>query len=537
MSNLLILSAAYVEPELEAEFGRIPPAFLPLGNRRLFVHQISAMRARAGRVYLSIPEDFELHSADLHKLDDEDIRLVRVPQGLTLGQSLIYTINVTATAGQRLSLLFGDTLIRGVEADVGDLATIVHDLPDLYRWGEVADHGGRLIPLPAKPPPIQGSPLPRSAFLTGFFEVIDTAGLVQSITRCNGDFLAGLGDYASVRTMRLVEADCWYDFGHAATYHRSRRHVSTARHFNRVVANRRAVWKSSSNTKKIEAEANWFEALPAPMRIHTPAYLGRAGGDRAQYGLEYLNLPTLADLYVFGRLPRRTWDSIFVACDEFLSSCASHPAPADVIARYAEDRSLFHNKTLDRLEEHARTAGIPLDKPCRYGGRPLPSLERIVHISAAGIPTASPFGATLVHGDFCFSNAFYDMRSGILRVIDPRGMDATGNPSVYGDLRYDFGKLHHSAVGQYDHIIAGHYQLRQEAALDLTLELPDGETTSDVAAAYLGRSFAGVTPADAAAPAISVLLFLSMLPLHTEDPQRQAALLGNAMRLFLSFDR
>ena len=42
-SLLLISSAAYVEPELEAEFGRLPPAFLPLGNRRLFVHQRMAL--------------------------------------------------------------------------------------------------------------------------------------------------------------------------------------------------------------------------------------------------------------------------------------------------------------------------------------------------------------------------------------------------------------------------------------------------------------------------------------------------------------
>jgi hypothetical protein len=33
------------------------------------------------------------------------------------------------------------------------------------------------------------------------------------------------------------------------------------------------------------------------------------------------------------------------------------------------------------------------------------------------------------------------------------------------------------------------------------------------------------------------LLFLSMLPLHEDDPGRQAALLANAMRLFLDLDK
>lgn len=35
MALKLITSAAYVDPELAAEFGRLPPAFLPVGHGRL----------------------------------------------------------------------------------------------------------------------------------------------------------------------------------------------------------------------------------------------------------------------------------------------------------------------------------------------------------------------------------------------------------------------------------------------------------------------------------------------------------------------
>ena len=34
------MSGAFVGQELESEFGKIPPSFLPLGNKRLFQHQI-----------------------------------------------------------------------------------------------------------------------------------------------------------------------------------------------------------------------------------------------------------------------------------------------------------------------------------------------------------------------------------------------------------------------------------------------------------------------------------------------------------------
>ncbi len=41
---ILINSAAYVNDDLRAEFGLLPPCFLPLGNRRLYHHQIESLR-------------------------------------------------------------------------------------------------------------------------------------------------------------------------------------------------------------------------------------------------------------------------------------------------------------------------------------------------------------------------------------------------------------------------------------------------------------------------------------------------------------
>ena len=74
--TFLITSAAYVEPELVAEFGRLPPAFLPLGNRRLFVHQHAAIAAHASRVLLTIPEGFRPEDVDEQQLQ----ALARQPQ-------------------------------------------------------------------------------------------------------------------------------------------------------------------------------------------------------------------------------------------------------------------------------------------------------------------------------------------------------------------------------------------------------------------------------------------------------------------------
>lgn len=526
---VLISSAAYVEPELEAEFGRIPPAFLPLGNRRLFVHQRSVLGDDAVRVLLSLPDDFVPEPMDLELLSRLNIETVAVPTGLSLGQSIVYVINMTAIAGTPLSLLHGDTLIRGLDLDQQDVVSIAKDVPPGYRWGYVQATDGRLdVSTPESRPDT-------AVALSGFFAFSDTARLVQSITRKSGRFLDGLADYSTAHPVGTIAAPQWFDFGHINTYHQSRRAVTTQRAFNSLVANRRDIWKSGTNPTKIEAEARWFEALPPAMRVYTPAYLGMRKEDASlSYGVEYLHLPTLSDLLVFGRLPQRAWENIFGSCAEFLGVCAAHANPAHAAT---SSRMLYGDKTLSRLSQFARQSGISLSAPCRFDGVWLPSLESMATLAAAAIPEVPDDSQTLVHGDFCFSNILYDFRADGIRVIDPRGLDANDDFSVFGDIRYDIGKLYHSAIGKYDFIMAGYYSLTQHGPLDVTLALPDDASTRGLAEAFSKQSFASHHADDAATHAICVLLFLSMLPLHADDPQRQGALLANAMRLFLDLHK
>jgi hypothetical protein len=527
----LIASAAYVEPELAAEFGRLPPAFLPLGNRRLFEHQRAALGDTPGRLLLSLPEDFSPEPSDLRRLAELRIEVLTVPPGLTLGQSLVYVINVTATSGAGLSVLHGDTLLQGFDLAATDTVSVASDVPPGYHWGFVRQQEGHLEPWSGACE--AEADADGAVALTGYFCFADAALLVQSVTRAGGAFVPGLARYATVRPLRTATAAQWFDFGHASTYHASRQAVTTEREFNKLVARRRSITKSGTNPRKIEAEARWFEGLPPPLRVFTPAYLGTPrSADAASYALEYLHLPTLADLFVFGRLSRRAWDQILAACDEFLGACAEHHAATGD----PPSAGLYLNKTLRRLERFAATAAVSLSAPCRFGGAWLPALEQMAHLAAAAIPDAGPGPHTLVHGDFCFSNIMYDFRAQRVRVIDPRGLDGEEQFSCFGDIRYDIGKLHHSAVGQYDFILAGAFELAQSGPLDFSLTLPDNASTRGVRDAFLGRAFAGLRSETAGAHPISVLLFLSMLPLHADDPLRQRALLANAMRLFLELD-
>jgi hypothetical protein len=110
-------------------------------------------------------------------------------------------------------------------------------------------------------------------------------------------------------------------------------------------------------------------------------------------------------------------------------------------------------------------------------------------------------------------------------------MTLAGDPTIMGDPRYDLAKLSHSIIGGYDHIIAGRASL-EDNGYDLTLSLGLSPQTLAVQALFKTMRFGELSPNDAAIQAITILLFLSMLPLHADRPDRQRLFLANALRLF-----
>jgi hypothetical protein len=138
-----------------------------------------------------------------------------------------------------------------------------------------------------------------------------------------------------------------------------------------------------------------------------------------------------------------------------------------------------------------------------------------------------------IHGDLCFSNILFDFRAGRIKIIDPRGTDARGRPTPYGDPRYDIGKLAHSVLGLYDFIVAGcHTLVADGQALEFRVL---AERCAPVQARFLATAFCGRMPHAWDCYPVMVLLFLSMLPLHADDRRRQQALMANGIRLYLEW--
>lgn len=524
---LLIISGQYLESELYAEFGKIPPSFLPLGNRRLYTHQITQLASSYDRIALTVPSDFKMDYPDVAALADLGVPVHCTAVGSALGPAIREALDDIAVDG-RIDILYGDTLVYMDELGGTDWIG-VGSSDDFYPWHY--ENG------PASATKARGAPnadgIDGQAW-AGMFS-FSSASALRRMLDDTDDFIAAVTrygrEYAQLERRSLRH---WLDFGHVHTYFRSRLAVTTQRHFNELSITDGVLTKSSTDRLKMTAEARWFETAPAAVRPFLPNFISAdcsAAPSPASYSIEYLPLTSLNELYVFGRLPTKVWQKVFGACDRYMRAERAVPldgAPPDHASR------LYREKTLARLQVFSAQSGIDIDRPWTFCGATVPSLVGMAEEAAAavaGVPACPSF----VHGDFCFSNILYDFRSDRVKLIDPRGLDVDGRATSFGDFRYDIGKLAHSVLGLYDVVLAGHFDLRIEGH-DVSFELFH-EHSAATRQAFAQTRFAGRTPDEWDCQPVMLLLFLSMLALHADSPRRQRALMANAMRIYKGWTR
>lgn len=520
---ILIASAAYVNAEFQIEFGKLPPALLPIGNRRLFEYQIQTLRAKfpSEDICLSLPNSYVLGYKDAYFLERENVRILRSDENLSLAEGIAHALDQLGGAEQSLRLLHGDTWLQMLP-DFSDCIGIVETNED-YVW-EVEDQDAH-----------------SESIWCGYFAFSDLLTFRSLLEVPTAGFSSAVREYDQLKKLQRIRVEGWYDFGHVNTYFQSRAHLTTERAFNELRITDGCVRKMGTPYEKIEAESFWFQTLPAKLKVFAPQLID-SGFDHGRpfYILEYLTLPPLNEVFVHGKNPTFYWDKIFGLCSNFLAQCTQVPLQKDQLVSIRKDAlELFTNKTWQRLDCFVNASGYPgLHVPCVINGISVPGLKTIAEECQEALHQQD-VKAGILHGDFCLSNILFDSRSDRIKVIDPRGLNAEGKKTQFGDIRYDLAKLSHSILGLYDFIIAGAFELDckfSKEACEFDLRIHIDERIQEIQNVFQARTFAGnLRPIDVIP--LTILLFLSMLPLHDDDTRRQHALLANALRLYATFIR
>lgn len=486
---------------------------LPVQNRRLYEHQI-ALAPKGENIVVSLPKGYVLTNYDKKRFDDLEITVVYCPEGFSLGQSVVYVLNVLGRYHETLRILHGDTLFSELTEDLDVCA--VAKAEDNYDWDLSNQQDEKVY--------------------SGYFAFSDQSFLIQKITEAGYNFVDGVRDYGRAKCLINTMLKNWMDFGLSNSYYRSISKLTTQRVFNSLKITRYSLRKSSTDKRKMLAEANWLSSLPIPMKHYAPSIWDSGEEfDQGYYEIEYYFLSSLASLFTFGKINAGVWEEIIDACLKFLND-ESQYKPDDPMRYARQNDKLYSVKTLKRLEDYSKQAVISLDEGWIINGVKTPSLRTIIKDIEPKISKEDSRFATLMHGDPCFSNILYDFKSKSIKVIDPRGLDIDGNISIYGDLRYDVAKLAHSVIGMYDYIIGGMFEYSEISKYNISLSFEMTEELREIQGYFLSRKIGGYTVEELSTYPILIHLFLSMLPLHNDKPDRQKAMLANALRLYVEYN-
>ncbi|HEX7988079.1 MAG TPA: hypothetical protein VF616_31525 [Duganella sp.] len=302
---------------------------------------------------------------------------------------------------------------------------------------------------------------------------------------------------------------------------------TAARHFNQIDVDEYYYTKSSSDRRKMRAEYAFYDLAPEAMRpwLIQPFDFREHDG-RASYKMMRYYLADAALQWVHGAFEADTFQSFI---ERLLFFVAQRPrracARADTLAGA---RALFVDKVEARAADFlARDEGRRIDAlvaaatPALALGAQLQRYLRLYARHEAGFG----FDHQVVgHGDPCFSNILYDQQRHLLKLIDPKG--ALDEAELWTHPLYDLCKISHSVLGDYDFINNGLYRVGfnddNSLRLDLTLERQAAlKPRFTQQLARLGHDLRSVRLGEAS-------LFLSMLPLHIDYPNKVMAFLLKA---------
>ena len=532
----LITSAAYLEGEFVNEVGLLPPSFLPVGNKRLFEYQIPFLKNCCSGdedFYLSIPMSYKIDDYDIKLLNNLDVKILKVPDGLSLGNSIIYSWNATGENNNSLTILLGDTLFINSSFDGNNLVSI-HSNRGFYKRASL----GKDCKVLEK---VHNNWSNNSeAVISGFFRFSHPLFLMKSLVEENSQFIESIIKYQQQYPLSLISDGDWLDFGHINSFYHSRTRITTQRVFNQLKIDQHSVSKSSKGrSKKIYAEGNWFDQLPLPLRLYTPALLDLQKGnddfEDAKYDLEYLYLLPLSDLLVFGRHESNYWEVIFNSIVSMLKHFSEYNYQDFDSSDFNQIDKLYLPKTLERLDEFNKQQDefdFKYELFTLKSGKKI-SLHDIAVESAEFITPANKKDLCISHGDLCFSNILFDSRVESIKCIDPRGISPLGDITLYGDQRYDLAKLYHSVVGLYDFIIANRFDLNITSNNQYILNFSYDQTLNrEIIEIFRSNVLNKLDYSEKEILAITIHLFLSMLPLHNDHKIRQKAFIANSLRLY-----
>ncbi len=509
---VLILSAGSVKNKYQSfSFLYNSPALVPIASRSSVSFIVDFYKSHPVNIYLVInKEDEPLVSKELAYYQGLNIITIENSTG------------VNQTLSQALKIIKEDTVVVNVVTTIPtayphmNTVFIENTLSASNYYSGIITDGDQTIYKFKKDDNI----LPFHAF-TGIFhaERKSLTETVDSITN-QTDLLEVVKKIGESTIINFKECE-WIDTGHEINYADARKKLMSSRSFNSIsVDNHLGILTKKSKEKvKLANEVNYVAMLPAALQILYPRILP-GGYKEGEVMMEYYGYPNLSEYQLYRAIVPAQWKKIFDGLGYALTFMSKYKFSIGLQA-FAD---FYYEKTINRTDEYLLQ--LPQDdvlitaKQLNINGLICKNYTQLVPLIKQRIQSLySEDDFSIMHGDFCFNNILYDTFSNTIKLIDPRGSFGNNCIGIYGDRKYDIAKLLHSTAGHYDYMANNLFQYSQNG-VEISYSFPL-RSNSDLLLEYSKTLMAEQQAKENDIMFIVGLLFLSMCPLHRENPPRQ----------------
>lgn len=327
-----------------------------------------------------------------------------------------------------------------------------------------------------------------------------------------------------------LAVDCMIDLGKVNQFLQFITGGFDARFFNALEGDDFTVTKKSANKKKIKKEYQFYHLLPDNMKIWFVMPFDYQENEHfASYTMERLHITDVAIRWIHKAMDSEEFEELLNRLFFFLKNRNKKQVTKEEYQ--AVEEQLYVTKVRKRLAELQKNDYYHTFEAYLTNGTKYQSVESVFEwyerlYAQVMKRCQNPSELVIGHGDLCFSNMLYHKETKTLRLIDPKG--AFTEEELWTNPFYDVAKLSHSICGKYDFFNSGLYDIKIQNDCGINLKVDfDNSMFLSVFKQKLqeeGFDYLQIRLYEAS-------LFLSMLPLHMDNPQKVFAFLLNALTI------
>ena len=527
--NILILAAGDISNKIHyIKNNYHSPALIPVNSKPLVFHLINFYyNSGVESIHLIIDKRYEqivkkeigpylnkINLVSLRETKGVNDTLKETLKNIELKESEEYIINLVTTIPKKVPAINEVFISKALSKNIS--------------WSSITENNSEIEFLS------KNNPVKKNGY--AFTGVFNTYGkiLKNAVKECKSDNdlleIIQLINKTNKLDFQKVE---WIDCGHETNYYQAKSQLLNSRSFNSITINDGILCKTSDNVLKITNEVKFIEMIPRELSTFFPRIISSATTKdlKSFYEMEYYGYPNLAEILLYWNITEEVWTKIFEQVEFSLNKFSKYQysigpkAFIDFYLTKSVNRFKDFENQLKKNKENIEWlySDLVIDNtPCRSFTTLLPDIEKYLK----NLYSENDF--CIMHGDFCFNNILYDIPSGLIKLIDPRGSFGDGCIGIYGDKKYDIAKFAHSVIGHYDYIVNDHFTLTENSnSFNIRYNLRDNK---EILKNLYKELLIKLNVNEKDILFIMGLIFISLVPLHDESLLRQKTFYLNGLK-------